>query len=97
MHKSIPQLPRNEILIPNTEVPQKAIEYVNSYIDSVYCENMSVDISFLNVIDACYVSTMCSVKHFTKYPDGKIHWKVSSDLVGEYTKHMSLGNSLYYI
>ena len=90
-------LPQSEILIPNTTNPEKAVEYVNSYIDTSCCENLNVDISFMNIMDACHVSTMCSTKHYIKYPSGKIVWKVSSEIVKEYTKDMSLGNSEYFI
>ena len=58
---------------------------------------MSVDISFMNVLDACYVSTMCSTKHFIKYPEGKINWIISSELVRDFNKHLELGNSDYTI
>ena len=50
----------------------------------------------MNIIDACYVSTMCSTKHYIKYPDGKINWLVSSELVKDFSKDMSLGNSEYF-
>ena len=89
-------LPQSEVLIPNTSEPKLAVEYINLYIDSVRCENLSVDISFMNIIDACYVSTMCSTKHYIKYPDGNINWLVSSKLVQEFNKDMLLGNSKYY-
>jgi len=89
-------LVESDILIPNTKNPQKAVEYIKSYIDKVNCEEFSVDISFMNIIDACYVSTMCSTAHYIKYPEGKINWFVSSDKVREYSKDMLLGNSAYY-
>lgn len=85
-----------EILIPNTNNPHLAIQYINSYVDKVYCEEFSVDISFMNAIDACYVSTMCSTKHFIKYPSGKINWFVACDLVKDLSKNMLLGNSEYF-
>lgn len=85
-----------DVLIPNTKNPHLAIEYINSYIDKAQCEKFSVDISFMNIIDACYVSTMCSTKHYIKYPDGKINWFVSSDLVKDLSKDMLLGNSEYF-
>ncbi len=90
-------LPQSEVLIPNTSEPKLAVEYINSYIDSVRCENLSVDISFMNIIDASYVSTMCSTKHYIKYPEGKINWIVSSKLTEEFTHGMSLGNSQYFL
>lgn len=86
----------SEILIPNTKNPHKVVEYINSYIEKVNCAEFSVDISFMNIIDACYVSTMCSTKHYIKYPEGKINWFVSSDKVKEYAKDMFLGNSVYF-
>ncbi len=89
-------LPTCDILIPNTKNPNQAIEYINSYIDKTRCEEFSVDISFMNIIDACYVSTMCSTKHYIKYPSGKINWLVSSELVKDFSKDMSLGNSEYF-
>ena len=89
-------LPAGDVLIPNTLNPNQAIEYINSYIDKTKCEEFSVDISFMNIIDACYVSTMCSTKHYIKYPNGKINWLVYSDKVKDYTKDMSLGNSEYF-
>ena len=88
-------LPNSEILTLNTENPQKATDYINKYIDRYSCENVSVDISNLNIIDACYVSTMCATKHFIKYPNGKINWKVSSSLVKDFSKKLELGNCNY--
>ena len=88
-------LPQEETIIPNSSNPTDAIKYINSYIDKYSCENMSVDISFMNVIDACMVSTMCSTKHYIKYPQGKIRWKVSSQLVRDFNKNLELGNSDY--
>lgn len=90
-------LPSGETLTPQTSNPTEAIDYINSYIDNYHCKNMSIDISFLNVIDACYISTVCSTKHFIKYPDGKIEWKVSSELTKDFVKELELGNSIYTI
>lgn len=88
-------LPQNDIVTPNTQIPSEAVEFINSYIDNYHCENMTVDISFMNVLDACYVSTLCSTKHYMKYPDGKINWKISSELIREFNKDLELGNSNY--
>ena len=54
-----------------------------------------VDISCMNILDACYVSTTCSTKHYIKYPEGKINWKISSDLVKTFCKDLELGNITY--
>ena len=89
-------LPAGDILVPNSTNPQQVVNDISSYIDKTSCEEFSVDISFMNIIDACYVSTMCSAKHYIKYPSGKINWLVSSDSVKEFNKDMSLGNSEYF-
>lgn len=86
----------NEVLLPNSQNPHVAIESINSYIDNVDCENFSIDISYMNILDACYVSTMCSTKHYIKYPHGHINWIVSSDSVKDFCKDMSLGNTDFY-
>lgn len=90
-------LPKNGTLTPNTSNPHEAVEFINSYIDKFYCETMRVDISFMNILDACYVSTICSAKHYVKYPQGKINWKISSELVKELNHKLELGNSDYIL
>ena len=90
-------LPQSEQLIISSSTPSKAVEEINSYIETYACENMSIDISFMNVIDACYVSTLCATKHYIKYPNGKINWKVSSELVREFNKGLELGNNCYIL
>ena len=95
MLNKLPQL--QETLTPNSANPAEAVNYINSYIDNFSCENMSVDISFMNVLDACYVSTLCATKHFTKYPNGKINWKISSEMVRDFNKDLELGNNNYIL
>ncbi len=95
MINKLPQL--QETLTPNSANPAEAVEYINSYIETHSCENLSVDISFMNVIDACFVSTLCATKHFTKYPQGKINWKISSETVREFNKDLELGNNDYIL
>ena len=90
-------LPKSDTLTPNSTNPTEAVAYINSYIEKYHCENMNIDISFMNIVDACYVSTMCSTTHFIKYPNGKINWKISSDLVREFNKSLELGNSEYVL
>lgn len=90
-------LPQSEIIIPNSNNPNEVIQYVEKYINDYHCEILNVDISFMNIIDACYVSTMCSTKHFIKYPDGKIKWKVASELIKEFNKDFQLSNCEYYL
>ena len=90
-------LPKSDTLTPNSTNPNEAVAYINSYIEKYHCENMNIDVSFMNILDACYVSTMCSTTHFIKYPNGKINWKISSDLVREFNKNLKLGNSEYVL
>ena len=95
MIKNLPL--QEEILRPKSTNPIEIVEYINSYIDKNFSENISVDISFMNIIDACYVSTLCATKHFTKFPKGKISWKISSDKVQIFNENFELGNSDYIL
>ena len=95
MLNKLPQI--QEMLVPSCATANKAVEFINDYIDKTSCETLNVDISFMNIIDSCYVSTLCSTKHFTKYPTGKINWKVSSNIVKEFNKDLELGNCYYTV
>lgn len=86
-------LPKSDTLTPHTTNPKEAVAFINNYIEKYHCETMSVDLSFMNVLDACYVSTLCSTKHYIKYPDGKINWKISSESVKQLLKNLKLGNT----
>ena len=90
-------LPQYEVLCPTSIVPAEAVAEINSYIEQNACENLSIDISSMNVIDACFVSTLCSTKHYIKYPNGKIKWVVSSNAVREFNKDLDLGNCEYLL
>ncbi len=90
-------LPQSDTLSPKTTNPHKAVDFINSYIEKYHCEYMNVDISCMNILDACYVSTMCSTRHFVKYPSGKINWIVSSALVSEMNNSLNLGNAEYLL
>ena len=88
-------LPQEETLKLDSSAPNDAVDFINKFIDNHSCENMSVDISFMNILDACHVSTICSTKHYIKYPSGKIKWKISSELVKEFNSRLELGNADY--
>jgi len=90
-------LPQIETLTPTSVNPIEAINQINSYIEKYHCESLSIDISQMNTLDACQVSTLCSTTHFLKYPNGKIDWIVSSNLVREFNQRLELGNSEYYL
>ena len=95
MQNKLPQL--EYALTPDCVSPMETVNQINTYINSHYCENIKVDISLMNVLDACYVSTLCSTQHYIKYPNGKITWKVSSESVKEFNKDLELGNSEYIL
>lgn len=88
-------LPQDKSIQISSIKPNETIDLINKYIDSHSCKTMSVDISFMNILDACHVSTICSAKHYVKYPDGKIKWKISSELVKEFNSRLELGNADY--
>lgn len=90
-------LPQIETLIPTSSDPVGAIEQINAYIEKYHCETLSIDISHMNTLDACQVSTLCSTTHFLKYPNGKIDWIVSSSLVREFNQSLELGNTEYIL
>ena len=79
-------------LVLDNASPDKNIAAVNAHIKLCKCKNMTVDITRLNVMDACAVSALCSTEHFMKYPDGEINWVVNSKDVEHYTSSMQLGN-----
>ena len=88
-------LPQEEVLRTNSASASDAVDFISKYIDKHSCKNMSIDISFMNILDACHVSTLCSTKHYIKYPDGKINWKISSEMVKEFNSSLELGNAEY--
>ena len=88
-------LPQEEIINPNTNNPTEAINFINSYIDKYHCEILNIDISYMNAIDACYVTSLCATKHFSKYPEGKINWKISCPLTKAFNADLELGNCSY--
>ena len=90
-------LPQKEVLTPTSNIPEEAIEQIKSYIETNSCKEMDIDISFMNIIDSCYVSTMCSSYHYIKYPEGKINWIISSELVKNFNQDFSLGNTDYVV
>ncbi len=90
-------LPQDKTLKIVSNQPNETITSINDFIDNHFCENMSIDISSMNILDACYVSTVCSANHYVKYPDGKIKWKISSELVKEFNSRLELGNADYEV
>lgn len=68
------------------------VESINNYIRDNECPHLAMDISHLNVIDASKVTLLCSTFHWSKYPEGKISWKISSNDIKDLVNPLSLGN-----
>lgn len=86
-------LQKDNFLLPERE--NNTINLVNSiknYIHEHDCPNLSMDISYLNIIDASKVTILCSTYHWAKYPNGEISWKISSNEIKEIIKPLNLGN-----
>jgi len=43
------------------------------------------------------VVTLASTKHYIKYPNGKITWKISSELIKNLNEDLELGNCEYIL
>ncbi|MCD8377455.1 MAG: hypothetical protein LUB59_01555 [Candidatus Gastranaerophilales bacterium] len=82
-------------LVLDSAAPEKNIESVASHIKLCSCKNMTIDITNLNILDACRVSALCSTMHYMKYPDGQINWIVNSEAVEACVSMMGLGNSSF--
>lgn len=58
-------------------------------------QNMTVDISMLNLFDASKIVSMASTYHFLKFTQGSINWIVKSKEVEKMLKPLNLGNSKF--
>ncbi|MBQ6516721.1 hypothetical protein IJI31_06030 [bacterium] len=82
---------------PEVLSSDKIINAVNSQIEKRNTNNVTVDISFLNVLDACKVSMLCATENYRKNPERKISWIVNSKDVEIFTNSMNVGNSEFII
>lgn len=89
--------PINDTLCIHNVNPTDAIEYIGKFIENNSCQFLDIDISFMNIVDSCYVTTLCSTKHYIKYPNGKINWRISSDMISDLNKEFNLGNTNYSV
>ena len=87
--------PKSTKIVVDAQNPEKNIDMIKTHIKNVDCKNMTVDISSINIMDACMLATICSTEHYLKYPDGKINWIVNSGKIEEYTSQTSLGNTIF--
>lgn len=95
MLNKLPQL--QEAIIYNGESPKDFVDYISSYIENNYCESLVIDISKLNIVDSSYITTLCSTKHYIKYPNGSIQWIISSEIIKDFNKDLELGNCSYIL
>ncbi len=86
---------KKSTLMLNDSEPNKIVESVKKYITTSGCKNLTVDISGMNIIDACKISVLCSTEHYLQHPDGQINWVVSSSSVEKMVSSMGLGNSSF--
>jgi len=68
------------------------VEDIKNYISEHDCPDLSMDVSHLNLIDASKVTIICSTYHWSKYPNGKISWKIKSNEIKNLIKPLNLGN-----
>lgn len=69
------------------------LEKLNGYINSTNDNELTVDITRLNLLDASTICSLGSTMQYIKNPSSKINWIVNSKKVKEYTTPMSLGNT----
>ncbi len=74
----------------NVSDTDNIIDEINRHIQKQNVDNLNVDISSLNMIDALKVSVGCSTAHFVKYPFGKIRWFVKDIQTRNLIKTLSL-------
>ena len=84
------------VLVLRNSTPDIVVKEFREYISSV-CDAViiSVDISNINLIDACKITVLCSTELYIKRPNAKINWIVGAAPVEKYVSPMELGNSDY--
>ncbi len=77
--------------------PNKILNSLKEYMSSPESEFSTIDISDMNMIDACRISVLVSTEHFINHPTGKINWIVSSSSVEKFVSPLGLGNSSFLL
>ena len=77
--------------------PNKILNSLKEYMSSPESEFSTIDISDMNIIDACRISVLVSTEHFINHPTGKINWIVSSSSVEKFVSPLGLGNSSFLL
>lgn len=80
---------------PKKKNPDEILNLIKSSIRKNKSENMTIDISTLNMFDASKIISVASTYHFLKFAHGSINWIVKSKEVEKLLKPLSLGNSKF--
>lgn len=67
-------------------------ENIENFLKKTRQDNISVDISDLNLIDASRTALLCSTRFFAKYPDKKIRWSVADEETKSVISNLKLNN-----
>lgn len=77
--------------------PNKILNSLKEYMSSPESEFSTIDISDMNMVDACRISVLVSTEHFINHPTGKINWIVSSSSIEKFVSPLGLGNSSFLL
>ena len=77
--------------------PNKILSSLKEYMSRPESEFSTIDISDMNMIDACRISVLVSTEHYINHPTGKINWIVSSNSVEKFVSPLGLGNSSFLL
>ncbi len=86
---------RKPILELDSTKSNEIVEIINEYINESQDEDLTIDISRMNILDACRISVLGSTEHYIKNPNANINWVVSSESVEKMVSAMGLGNSSF--
>lgn len=84
---------KSPILMLNSSKPDDVVNIINENVSGN--GEITIDISSMNLLDACKVSILCSTKQYMDNPKAHINWIVSSSSVADMASSMSLGNSSF--
>ena len=86
---------RKAILELDSTKSNEIVELINEYINESQNEDLTIDISGMNILDACRISVLGSTEQYIKNPNANINWVVSSESVEKMVSAMGLGNSSF--
>lgn len=77
--------------------PNNILNSLKEYMSRPESEFSTIDISNINLIDACKISVLVSTEHYINHPKGKINWIVSSSSIEKFVSPLGLGNSSFLL